>query len=110
MQRMYYWHALPDGWESMDYNRFLIERRERMAKVIRDGFDKLTGDVAVGAGPRLTLKELIASGEGTTTEFKATIRVNLHTRQPDPKMELSCLKTIAGFLNSNGGTLIVGVM
>lgn len=43
------------------------------------------------------------------TEFKATLRYNLHTGQKDPKMEHAVLKTIAAFLNSRGGTLFVGV-
>lgn len=42
-------------------------------------------------------------------ELKSTLRVNLHTGNKDPNMELACLKTIAGFLNSKGGTLIIGV-
>ncbi|MCP8615227.1 GmrSD restriction endonuclease domain-containing protein [Salirhabdus salicampi] len=35
------WHALPDGWESMDYNEFLEERRKLMASVIKKGFYSL---------------------------------------------------------------------
>ena len=42
-------------------------------------------------------------------EFKASLRVNLHTGQNDPKMEHAVLKTLAAFLNSKGGTLFVGV-
>ena len=34
-------HALPLGWESMDYATFLAERRPRMAEVIRIAFRKL---------------------------------------------------------------------
>lgn len=34
-------HALPDGWEKMEYPLFLDERRKRMAAVIRRGFDTL---------------------------------------------------------------------
>jgi predicted HTH transcriptional regulator len=37
------------------------------------------------------------------------LRVNLHTKNKDPRIELSALKTIAGFLNSNGGILTIGV-
>jgi type I restriction-modification system DNA methylase subunit len=45
-----------------------------------------------------------------TTEFKSTLRVNLHTNQPDPKIEHAALKTIAAFLNSReGGVLVIGV-
>ena len=38
---MYYWHALPEGWENMEYEDFLISRRKAIANVIRDGFDRL---------------------------------------------------------------------
>src|SRR5690606_7021705 len=34
---------------------------------------------------------------------------NLHTGEKDARMELAVLKTIAGFLNTQGGTLVVGV-
>jgi hypothetical protein len=37
-ERMYYWHALPENWESMSYETFLSERRMRMAKVVKDAF------------------------------------------------------------------------
>ncbi|OEY23554.1 hypothetical protein A0K93_03210 [Corynebacterium sp. BCW_4722] len=36
-----YWHALPDGWHSMDYHEFLDARRALIAAVIRDAFAKL---------------------------------------------------------------------
>ena len=42
-------------------------------------------------------------------EYKSTLRRNLHTGQVDEKMHLSVLKTIAGFLNAKGGTLLIGV-
>jgi len=35
--------------------------------------------------------------------------VNLHTGARDDRIELVTAKTVAGFLNSQGGTLIVGV-
>ena len=37
-----YWHALPKGWEEMEYSEFLEARRKGIAKVIRDGFLKLS--------------------------------------------------------------------
>ena len=43
------------------------------------------------------------------TEFKATLRTNLHTGQSDPKMEHAVLKTLVAFLNSSGGTLFLAV-
>ena len=38
------WHALPQGWEQMDYFTFLEERRKLMSKVIRAGFEQLNKD------------------------------------------------------------------
>jgi predicted HTH transcriptional regulator len=52
---------------------------------------------------------LIASGETEGVEFKATLRTNLHTGQPDDKIQMASLKTIAAFLNAGGGTLLIGV-
>jgi hypothetical protein len=34
-------HALPTGWERMDYAAFLAKRRKMMAEVIRAGYEKL---------------------------------------------------------------------
>ncbi|MBB2147364.1 AlbA family DNA-binding domain-containing protein [Pedobacter gandavensis] len=55
-----------------------------------------------------TLK-LIEGGESPNVEFKSTLRVNLHTNQPDEKMEMSCIKTLAGYMNTKPGTLLIGV-
>lgn len=59
--------------------------------------------------PRALVTELITAGEGDAIEFKSTLRTNLHTRQHDDKIQLAVLKTIAGFLNAKGGTLLIGV-
>ncbi len=53
--------------------------------------------------------ELISQGESFTLEFKSTLRTNLVTGEKDPRMEKAVLKTIVAFLNSRGGTLLIGV-
>ena len=105
--QMYYWHALPDGWEQMEYPDFLVARREHMAQVIKAGYERLDG--CTGSTDEWTLEELIGTGETTTVEFKSCLRKNLHAGERDPRIEHSALKTIAGFLNAQGGTLILGV-
>ncbi len=52
---------------------------------------------------------LIARGEGFHQEFKSTLRWNLKAEKKDPAIEHASLKTITAFLNSDGGTLIIGV-
>jgi hypothetical protein len=56
-----------------------------------------------------TAAELIAAGESDRVEFKSTARRNLRTKERDEKLELVIAKTVAGFLNGDGGTLLIGV-
>lgn len=58
---------------------------------------------------RATLAELVAAGESSRVEFKSTARVNLHTGKRDDKMEQVVAKTVAAFLNADGGSLVIGV-
>lgn len=111
LKQMYYWHALPEGWETMDYREFLERRRELMANVVRDAARTLSPhhrEYEVG-DEELDLETIVVGGEQEGTEFKSTLRINLHTNQPDPRIEHACLKTIAAFMNSAGGTLVIGV-
>ena len=55
------------------------------------------------------LIDLIRAGESDSAEFKSTLRTNLHTGQRDKRMEDAVLKTLAGFLNTQGGSLVIGV-
>ena len=106
---MSYWHALPNDWEMLTYKDFLYQRRKLMASVIKDGFKQLETGKGIEEKPQ-TLEQMIHQGEGLYTEFKSTLRVNLHTGQNDKKMEHAVLKTINGFLNSmEGGSLVIGV-
>lgn len=55
------------------------------------------------------IAEMLANGESAIVEFKSTARTNLHTGARDDAIELVIAKTVAGFLNADGGTLIIGV-
>ena len=59
--------------------------------------------------PPMPIADLLAAGEGSVVEFKQTARWNVHTKQRDAKIELVIAKTVAGFLNAEGGTLLIGV-
>ena len=51
----------------------------------------------------------VRSGENKTTEFKETFSWDIRQKQKGKHIEEASLKTIAGFLNTDGGTLFVGV-
>lgn len=55
------------------------------------------------------LSGLIKKGENENIEFKSTLRYNIYTKEIDKKIENSALKTLTAFLNSGGGTLLVGI-
>lgn len=55
------------------------------------------------------INKAIRNGESYKTEYKSTLRTNLATGEKDPRMEKAVLKTIVAFLNSDGGTLLIGV-
>ena len=42
LEHQQFWHALPDGWESMDYDEFLGKRRKAMAQVTQEAFRRLS--------------------------------------------------------------------
>ncbi len=52
---------------------------------------------------------LVQGGETNKVEFKSTLRYNIHSGKFDKNIEHASLKTIAAFLNSDGGTLLIGV-
>lgn len=52
---------------------------------------------------------LIKAGEGDACEFKSTLRWDLRAGKTNPAIERAVLKTIAAFLNSSGGHLLIGV-
>jgi hypothetical protein len=107
--QMLKWHALPHEWWNLPYEEFLKARRSRMAALVRDSYHKLCNYSPKSVASTINIVELLASGESNNVEFKSTLRTNLHTGQPDEKMHLAVLKSIAGFMNAKGGTLLIGV-
>ncbi|WP_326685021.1 DUF262 domain-containing protein [Streptomyces microflavus] len=107
LERQVRWHALPVGWEQLDYFTFLERRRQLIAKVVREAFETLTGErpAYVPATPA----DMIAAGESQGTEFKASARWNVHTQQADKSLRHNIVKAVCGFLNGEGGNLYIGV-
>jgi len=93
----------------------LSENDELVTKYMEGGdfqgtaFPILAKEIFDAINAPTPISEVIAAGEGKKVEFKSTLRMNLHTKQADQKIEHAALKTIAAFLNSDGGTLAIGV-
>ncbi len=71
---------------------------------------KVTEQLGVAGGAALrTVAEIIENDEDFAVEFKSTARWDLRENKPSKAMEDAVVKTVAGFLNTDGGTLLIGV-
>ncbi len=52
---------------------------------------------------------LVEGGESATLEFKSTVRTNLKTGKKAKEIEFAWLKTVVGFMNTDGGMIVIGV-
>lgn len=62
-----------------------------------------------GGAALQTIPEIIDHDEDFTVKFKSTARWDLRGSRPNKAMEDAVVKTVAGFLNTDGGTLLIGV-
>lgn len=67
------------------------------------------GRAVAGRRDEDDIATLIAAGEGERVELKASLRWDPHLGRPNRALEDSVGRTIAGLLNHEGGTLLLGV-
>jgi len=89
-------------------------RYPKMAKYadmvsLADEVEKIEEEITAEGIYAQRVRELIALGENKRTEYKSTLRFCLKQRSQQLYIEHSVLKTIAAFLNTDGGTILVGV-
>ena len=75
---------------------------------IRQQLDSMLQSVNILSEPD-RIKGIVREGESKTREFKETFSLDVRKGSKEKYIETACLKTIVGFLNSDGGTLLVGV-
>lgn len=56
-----------------------------------------------------SLREIIKTGESDKAEFKSTLRWDIKENRINTELEFVIAKTIAAFLNSEGGKLFIGI-
>lgn len=56
-----------------------------------------------------TLQNIISQGENAVLEFKSSMRWDYHRNTVHKDIEEALIKTVAAFLNTDGGTLVIGV-
>jgi type I restriction enzyme R subunit len=89
-----------------DLTEDVVERLRQDAEFVALVAEKLG---LVGRPELRTVQQLIENDEDAAVEFKSTARWDLREDQPSKTIEDAIVKTVAGFLNSQGGTLLIGV-
>ena len=97
----------PELWKLNRYPDFLHARRTLIATKINEFMKALILEPEVLH--EREVEDLIPLGESATLEFKSTLRWDVLRKEVSKHLQHSVLKTIAAFLNSDGGTLIIGV-
>ena len=92
------------GIESDDYKVFLQARAKNIYRELKARIDlkHIHKD-----GDKIT--ELVLNGESETTEFKSTLRFDIRQKNVNKKLEYIIAKTIAAFMNCEGGNLLIGI-
>jgi membrane protein YdbS with pleckstrin-like domain len=78
---------------------------EEYAEIIKQSIDNTMKKPIHSRSLQMFLKE----GEGLFLEYKQTLRFDLRRKCISKDVERAVIKTIAGFMNADGGTLIIGV-
>jgi len=99
----------PVLWEVENYQQFLGERRKLIANAINTFFDRLLAQDEQPQPADERVKAIIAAGESERVEFKSSLRWDYATNSKNKALESVIVKTVAGFMNGKGGTLLVGI-
>ncbi len=97
----------PELWHVERFRDFLAARRDLMAKKINEFMDCLVAEPEVQV--ERSVDELRQLNESATLEFKSTLRWDVIQGRVNKELQFSVLRTIVAFLNSDGGTLLIGV-
>lgn len=71
--------------------------------------DSLLRDEITVIEDERTLQTLILRGESNKLEFKSTLRWDIEKSCKNREIEFMVIKATAGFLNANGGILLIGI-
>jgi type I restriction enzyme R subunit len=91
-----------------DLTEQAMRRAERDPEFFAQLMQQLFGAQATWS---MSVEQLFAGSndEGRVVEYKQTARWNVREQRKDKTMEDVIAKTVAGFLNAEGGTLLIGV-
>ncbi len=96
-------------WRVEAYEEFLDARRRLLAANMNAYLDGLVSEEVRKTDRGKEIPELLRQGESAGLEFKSSMRWDYKEQRPNRELERVITKTVAGFLNGRGGTLLIGV-
>lgn len=99
-----------DTWKVKHFREFLIMRQRMLCKAINE-YIRSWSPPRSGVDETLScdVRNLLVRGESANLEFKESLRWDRKRLKVNKDLEKAVLKTIAGFMNARGGTLLIGV-
>ena len=94
----------PNLWKIESFRDFLKYRRTALAQAVNDF---ILGNPL--EPQEINVEKIVSQGESEKVEFKATARWDTRTNSLNKSLEKVIVKSLAGFLNKNGGLLVLGV-
>ena len=96
-----------DLWQPERFLDFLATRRRLLAAAMNEFIAGWLPDAQDNS--EQNVRSLIAAGENETLEFKSSLRWDRREARVNKVLEQVVVKTLAGFLNVSGGTLLIGI-
>ena len=92
-------------WKADNFNDFIKDRRRKIANEINKFMKSLVDEEM----HKIDINELIQQEESYNLEFKSTFSWDMKENKTNKDLKFAVIKSIVGFMNANGGTLVIGV-
>ena len=96
-------------WEADRFLNFLAARRQLLAQAMNEFIASWVPKGEEDETDESAVRRRMEVGENETLEFKLTLRWDRRDERVNKELEKVVVKTLAGFLNGHGGTLLIGV-
>ena len=96
-------------WKPERFLDFMTARRRLLAKAMNDFIEAWIPEIRPGDMDEHRVRHLMAGGESKRLEFKSSLRWDTAKKAVNKNLEGVVVKSLAGFLNTEGGTLLIGV-
>ena len=96
-------------WNPERFEDFLTARCRLLARAMNEFIAGWAPNDAASLVDESLVRRLMATGENDRIEFKSSLRWDRREQRVNKELERAVAKTLAGFLNKDGGTLLIGV-